>query len=298
MRHLALAVLGLMACAQARVAPETDGDRRVALAAPAWLPALDLCAAPEPNIHGQPPTAPYSECPTVVAPLPPASLVEALGGGALTASLSDGDGGWYLAGDFIQVRGVAVSGLAHVLATGEVDMRLRRGVDVDPASARFYKDRVHAMLRVGTTLYIAGEFFSLAGAARKHLAAFDVVTGVLLPWNPLPPPREGENAESCTFGGGRGYSTLATDGETIFTGGPCGLLVLDTSSGARVDAFSGLCFGNDFDLDATIHTVVVHGDTLCVDGYFDLVYAPTTCPKYVTRLGAATFDRRTGRLLP
>ncbi|MBP7777923.1 MAG: fibronectin type III domain-containing protein [Acidobacteria bacterium] len=36
----------------------------------------------------------------------------------------------------------------------------------------------------GTTLYVAGSFSSAGGAARQNLAAFDITTGALLPWNP------------------------------------------------------------------------------------------------------------------
>ena len=36
----------------------------------------------------------------------------------------------------------------------------------------------------GTTLYVAGAFSTAGGAARQNLAAFDVATGAVLPWNP------------------------------------------------------------------------------------------------------------------
>lgn len=156
---------------------------------------------------------------------------------------------------------------------------------------------IRAMARLGTTLYVVGGFFAMAGVQRRFFAAFDLVTGGLLPWNPLPPPTEEQRAQTCTEVGGFGFSSVATDGQTIFAGF-CGLVAFDALSGAPATNFTVPRLYNDFDQDTELHNVVIHGDTLCVDGSFNVVSAPKSCPSEVTRRGTASFNRRTGDLLP
>lgn len=72
--------------------------------------------------------------------------------------------------------------------------------------------RVYAIERVGDTIFIGGSFTSLrnpAGTAtvsRSRLAAFDAVTGALLPWNP------GANGDVRALQG-------SSDGSGLFVGG-------------------------------------------------------------------------------
>ncbi len=44
--------------------------------------------------------------------------------------------------------------------------------------------RVHAVVQVGGTIYIGGDFTAVDGTARNHLAAIDASTGALTSWNP------------------------------------------------------------------------------------------------------------------
>lgn len=43
---------------------------------------------------------------------------------------------------------------------------------------------ISALAALGTTVYVAGSFTTIAGTPRNNLAAFDVTTGAILPWNP------------------------------------------------------------------------------------------------------------------
>ena len=45
-------------------------------------------------------------------------------------------------------------------------------------------DRVYAIVQVGRTIYIGGEFTAVDGQPRNHLAAIDASTGALTAWNP------------------------------------------------------------------------------------------------------------------
>jgi trimeric autotransporter adhesin len=47
-------------------------------------------------------------------------------------------------------------------------------------------DSVRDMAIAGETVFVAGEFFSIGGQLRSHLAAVDAITGEILDWNPYP----------------------------------------------------------------------------------------------------------------
>ena len=71
-------------------------------------------------------------------------------GGAITAIVPDGTGGWFLGGSFTRVSNVPMANLAHVNQAGAVDMGFA-GSPVDP---------VTALLRVGNYLYAATGTFN------------------------------------------------------------------------------------------------------------------------------------------
>lgn len=93
--------------------------------------------------------------------------------GTVYCSVSDGAGGWYFGGSFLQVGRFARHNLAHVRADFSVD-------DWNPGADQ----RVSAMVRNGSTLYIGGDFSSVAGTARSRAAAFDLPSQALTPWSP------------------------------------------------------------------------------------------------------------------
>ena len=67
---------------------------------------------------------------------------------------------------------------------------------------------MNGTVRIGTSRYVAGGFLSMAGTKRRYFAAFDLLTGELLPWNPLPSAlNEGEvdHRLRCSFGGDFDY---------------------------------------------------------------------------------------------
>jgi hypothetical protein len=113
--------------------------------------------------------------------------------GLLYASSSDGNGGWYVSGNFTSINGVARSNIAHITATGSLD----RGWNPSPDST------VLALARSGSVLYIGGQFGAVAGKTRNNLAAVSY-TGGILPWNP--------NANNYV-------NTIAQSGGIIYVGG-------------------------------------------------------------------------------
>src|SRR5690349_1296622 len=116
------------------------------------------------------------------------------------------------------VTAAAVAGSGLVVGTqvaaGAATVRER------PSATYQTNGRVDAILRVGSTVYIGGSFTAVrpAGSApgtnevgRNRLAAFSVVTGALLPWDP------GTNSTVNAL-------AASPDGRTIYVGGRFGRL--------------------------------------------------------------------------
>jgi hypothetical protein len=131
--------------------------------------------------------------------------------------------------------------------------------------------RVLAVAEVGRTLYMAGEFVTATppgsgvrgpATSRPYLAALDVNTGELLPWNPNPngPVR-----------------ALAVHGNRLFVGGDFtniggypvrNLAAIDLTSGGVDQSFAAPA------PNSGIRALAVHGDRLYLGGNFVEVRAP------------------------
>jgi PKD repeat protein len=137
---------------------------------------------------------------------------------------------------------------------------------------------VNAVLTVGTTTYIGGDFTSVrpAGSAagtnevpRSHLAAVDNVTGALLPWNP------GANGSVYALAG-------SPDGSRVYVGGNFGVLAAVTHKrlGAVTpyDPSTGSAGGSSigsfaFSSDGKVYALAATASTLYVGGTFTTVNA-------------------------
>jgi hypothetical protein len=93
--------------------------------------------------------------------------------GTVYASISDGAGGFYIAGQIASVNGQARTNAAHILADGTVD-----GWNPAPDNV------VLALAKAGSTVYLGGAFSKVSGVPRVRLAAVDAQTGALRPWAP------------------------------------------------------------------------------------------------------------------
>ncbi|HUA07447.1 MAG TPA: hypothetical protein VMB27_26330 [Solirubrobacteraceae bacterium] len=100
------------------------------------------------------------------------------GSGIVDDEISDGNGGFYISGNFASVEGVPRTNLAHILADGTVDPSFDPTVSAE----------VYTLALEGSTLYIGGAFDSAADvdgtATRAYLAALDASTGAVSAWNP------------------------------------------------------------------------------------------------------------------
>ncbi len=89
---------------------------------------------------------------------------------------SDGNGGWYIGGDFSKVGDSLRNNVAHITSSGDVD-----GWNPN------VNDYVMAIARYGTSIYIAGYFNNVGGTSKYYLAKLNNTTGALdASWNPNP----------------------------------------------------------------------------------------------------------------
>lgn len=93
--------------------------------------------------------------------------------GTVYAVAPDGQGGWYVGGQFSSVGGLPRNGIAHVMADHSVSAW-------NPSA----DGAVFALTTDGETVYAGGAFSSVGGASRSRIAALDATTGSATPWNP------------------------------------------------------------------------------------------------------------------
>jgi uncharacterized repeat protein (TIGR01451 family) len=114
--------------------------------------------------------------------------------GWVRAIIPDGNGGWYLGGDFTKVQGVSRNRIAHILADNTLDLNWAPSVD----------SSVLALSLVDNLLYIGGRFSAIDGQNRKYLAAISTASGQVTSWNPNAngPIHALTNAEDILYAGG------------------------------------------------------------------------------------------------
>ncbi len=96
--------------------------------------------------------------------------------GHVNACASDGNGGWFIGGDFTMVGNLERKSLAHINADGSVDENWNQSVDYI----------INTIAVSETIVYIGGYFFEVGNVKQSHLAALDKTTGNLLAWDPKP----------------------------------------------------------------------------------------------------------------
>lgn len=207
--------------------------------------------------------------PTVVAIDPVSGAVDAsrfpMVEGTIRDVEPDGAGGWYIAGQFQSVGGVARTNLAHVLPDGSVDP-----VFQPPAP----NGEVMALAVAGGRVY-AGAGTSLVGTSlRNGLWAVDAVTGELQSYNPL----------TSGF-----VDTMVVDGPTIYAGGffqsPAGNHLV------RIDAATGALVGGLPAVDSVVSDIHRSGTSLYIGGQFNTVGGQA-------RLNIAEIDVPTNSVTP
>jgi hypothetical protein len=173
----------------------------------------------------------------------------------------------YLAGAEV-VNGTARSGIAAV--DPDTGTSLRAWAPRIEAPVLFR--RIRSMAVSGGALYLAGTFAAVDGTPRGNLAAFDLASGALLPWDPAP------------AGLNRGVTTLGSDGAALLVsgefeeiGGPA------RHNLAAIDLLTGQVTPFHPDVDGAVEALAPHGGVLYLGGQFAHVGG-------LARSGAAAVD--------
>lgn len=182
-----------------------------------------------------------------------------LGGGGPGAgdAVSDGSGGFYVAGTFSLAGGTPRSGLMHLLADGTLD----------PDFAPVVTGAASALARAGTTLYVGGRFTALGGAPRQGLGAIDLTTGQVTAWNPPSCHNDNANAEvyDVEVEGGTIYVAGSVWCYTAAIGWRHTLFALDAATGALRDFYPN-ANGQIYDVEASPTAVYAAGSFTRIGG--------------------------------
>ncbi len=155
---------------------------------------------------------------------------------------------------------LGIAAIASLVAASVADAAV---VQKKPASSYQANGTVRKILIVGNTAYLGGQFTAMipsgggTSVARNHVAAVDMTTGALLPWNP--------NVNGTVY-------TLLSSGGNIYIGGSFtnvggaahkNLAEVDGSSGALVSAFT-----NSTKPNKAVRALVLANGNLYVGGAF------------------------------
>ena len=188
--------------------------------------------------------------------------------GTVWASCADGNGGWFVGGDFTVIDGVARNYIAHILSDGKVDPAWNPNAD----------GGIYSLALSGTAVYVGGNFTSIGGQSRNYIAALDATTGnVVATWNP--------NANLIVF-------SLAVSGSTIYAGGRfTNIGGLNRQSIAALDATTGNALAwnpnpNYGGYYPYIYSLAISGTTVYVGGDFNSIGGQSR--NFIAALDSAT----------
>lgn len=163
---------------------------------------------------------------------------------AVRVAISDGVGGYYIAGQFTQANGTLQRRLTHVLPDQSIDPNFEFNIN----------NAVYSMFRSGNLLYLGGAFTSIDGTARNRLAAIDLTTNTLTSWDP--------NANNQV-------NVMIPDGGTVLIGGRFTSMGGQTRNRlASVDLTSGVVNSWNPDANNDVNDLLVQGSEVYVAGKF------------------------------
>ena len=96
--------------------------------------------------------------------------------GEVFVIIPDGNGGWFIGGNFSQVGPLRLTNLAHIHADFQID------ADFNPT----FNNDVLALAIKDNILYVGGIFGNVENSGRRYLVAYDLNTNTLADFNPDP----------------------------------------------------------------------------------------------------------------
>lgn len=147
--------------------------------------------------------------------------------GLSNVAISDGSGGFYIAGDFTHVQGIKLSQVAHILPGCQVDPNFNPAEDQTRNLA--------ALQLLGDNLYVGGMFTGWDSGSQSNIASLNRFTGKL-------------NTEFITGTFDNSVFDIVSDGSALYVGGHFqnigatpryGLVKLSPNTGAIDSTFTG-----------------------------------------------------------
>lgn len=182
----------------------------------------------------------------------------------VTHVISDGNNGWFIAGNFTAIGGVSRPRVAHLNSSGQLTPW---AVNLNGPVTSLYLD--------GGTLYLGGNFSLVNSTVRNNVAAVDATTGVLLSWNP--------DANAPVY-------SILKDASKVYLGGVFNVVGGNSHSRlASVDAVTGAVDTWNPTMNDTVYDIKISGNQLVVAGSFNNVNS-------TSRNRLAVFDLLTGTL--
>lgn len=161
--------------------------------------------------------------------------------------ISDGNGGWYIAGYFETVDTVRVRHLVHIRSDKSIDRTWKPNPDGSPTT----------MKMSGTTLFVGGYFNEIAGQARNYLASFETSTGALNAWNPHPNSYVRDIEIS-------GTNVIVAGSFTLFGTGP----TVTRTRLAAINATTGVPTAWAPGVNSEVTSIALDGTGVFAGGYF------------------------------
>jgi hypothetical protein len=196
-------------------------------------------------------------------------------------SISDNNGGWYIAGEFENVGGIPRKYIAHILSDGTLDTNFAVDLDYSPQALAFDD--------AANILYVGGGFTTVDGnVARNGLAAFDSTTGAVTDFDPNLESLANESAGSAS------RLTLSSDGQFLYATGSFdqvngitplnNMAVFDTATGIATSFDAGLSTW------ANVRAIALSPDdsTVYISGAFDSVNNGAAMRSVMAGLDATT----------
>ena len=173
--------------------------------------------------------------------------------GTANAIVSDGNGGYYIGGNFSKVGSVTVQHLTHLNPDGTVDNSFSPSPDAP----------VRALVLKAGVLYIGGDFTSILSQTRIGGAAINVSTNSLTAWNP-----------NISVGGN--IQQLVDGGTTLYAVGTFSQIDGVNRNGlAAISLTLGTATSWDPEVTGTVRSVLLSGSQLYVAGSFSAIGGQT-----------------------
>jgi trimeric autotransporter adhesin len=191
----------------------------------------------------------------------------------IRAAVADGSGGWFVGGSFIYVNGVLRKRLAHVDRNGHLDPHWTPEANGNGVS-------VTSLARIGSRLYVGGDFERLEGKTRFWVGAVDTTIGKLLRWQP---PRASIN-----------YPVLLARHGRVYIGGyavrgSSGVVAVRPTDGTVERGWRGTVDTSNLE-GGSVRILAARGERLYLAGIFEKVDGVATP-------GIAAVEAGSGRLL-